>query len=217
MCQIADVVRLPSLPHLKIILVAAFERALDTWERFTSEFAIGGIDLASPAEKELAFMPSTNNVNEGALGSWRRFTRENPSSTIGHFNALATFARNDTQNFMDNHFESEDHQHLLREARLEDSSGVERKRRQELITLIQSEVGAKREKERVRGEKKTAEDTRLAAISIVSDSAIISKMTVKTLEDQLELHRRRGDKEIPLKSHMKIRQEKLEELVKAIS
>lgn len=41
-------------------------------------------------------------------------------------------------------------------------------------------------------------------------------MKVKDLDDQLELHRRRRDKDIPLKSHMKVRQEKLNQLVKAI-
>jgi hypothetical protein len=39
---------------------------------FTSEFAPGGlIDEATAEERELAWMPATNDENEGALGSFR--------------------------------------------------------------------------------------------------------------------------------------------------
>ena len=40
------------LPHLKPLLVSFFTGALETWERFTSEFAEGGsIDKATPEQK----------------------------------------------------------------------------------------------------------------------------------------------------------------------
>ncbi|KAJ7877232.1 hypothetical protein B0H14DRAFT_3784454 [Mycena olivaceomarginata] len=43
-----------------------------TWIRFSSEFAPGGlIDQSSATEKQLAWMPSTNDANEGALGAYR--------------------------------------------------------------------------------------------------------------------------------------------------
>jgi len=42
-----------------------------TWKKFTSEFAPGGlIDKATADERKLVWMPSTNDVNEGALGSF---------------------------------------------------------------------------------------------------------------------------------------------------
>ena len=42
-----------------------------TWKRFISEFAPGGlIDEATAEEKELAWMPPTNDINEGAVGSF---------------------------------------------------------------------------------------------------------------------------------------------------
>ena len=64
----------PQLPHLQPVLVAFFKGDLITFERFTSEFAPGSpIDLASATEKELAWMPPTNDVNEGALGSYRLY------------------------------------------------------------------------------------------------------------------------------------------------
>ena len=91
----------PSLPHLRELLVVFFQAALETWERFTSEFAPGGaIDQATTEEKELAWLPATNDENEGALGSFRRLIRHQPQLTLLDYNALAMFFRNNTQAFM---------------------------------------------------------------------------------------------------------------------
>jgi hypothetical protein len=61
----------PTLPHLQDLLVVFFEGAAETWKHFTSEFAPGGlIDEATVEERELAWMPATNDENEGALGSF---------------------------------------------------------------------------------------------------------------------------------------------------
>ena len=52
----------PNLPHFKPLLVAFFTKALETWERFTSEFAEGGlIDKATSEQKMRAWMPTTND------------------------------------------------------------------------------------------------------------------------------------------------------------
>ncbi|TFY83099.1 hypothetical protein EWM64_g903 [Hericium alpestre] len=57
----------PDLPHLKTMLVAFMRGALETWERFSAEFTPGSlIDTASDAERDLAYMPSTNDSNEDA-------------------------------------------------------------------------------------------------------------------------------------------------------
>ena len=43
----------PSLPHFRPLLIAFFTGALETWERFTAEFAEGGsIDNATSEQKE---------------------------------------------------------------------------------------------------------------------------------------------------------------------
>jgi len=55
----------PSLPHLKPVLVAFFKGALTTWEHFTSEFEEGGLIHSTTAEeRDRAWMPPTNDVNE---------------------------------------------------------------------------------------------------------------------------------------------------------
>ncbi len=81
-----------SLPHLQDLLVVFFKGAAETWKRFTSEFAPGGlIDEATAEERELAWMPATNDENEGALGSFRRLMQNQPQLTLLNHNALAMF------------------------------------------------------------------------------------------------------------------------------
>ena len=95
----------PELPHLSSVLVVFFKGARGTWKRFTTEFTPGGIiDSATDGQKELAWMPATNDINEGMLGSFRQYCRFNPRATLHMFNALAMYQRNDTQQFMDRNF-----------------------------------------------------------------------------------------------------------------
>ena len=59
------------LPNLKELLVVFFTSADETWTCFTSEFAPNGlINGATTEEWDLAWMPATNDENEGALGSF---------------------------------------------------------------------------------------------------------------------------------------------------
>ena len=69
----------PEFPNLKPALVAFFKGARETWQRFTSEYAPGGlIDEASEEEKNRARMPASNDDNEGALGSFRVMMHRQP-------------------------------------------------------------------------------------------------------------------------------------------
>ena len=62
----------PELPHLIPAIKAFFQGALESWKCFTSEYSPGGlIDEATLDEKEIAWTPSTNDINEGALGQFR--------------------------------------------------------------------------------------------------------------------------------------------------
>ncbi|KAF8800758.1 hypothetical protein BYT27DRAFT_7235975 [Phlegmacium glaucopus] len=79
----------PDFPHLKPAL------------HFTSEFAPGGlIDEVTQEERDLAWMPSTNDINEGALGSFRVLMRRQPQLTLLQYNAQTMFFRNNTGAFM---------------------------------------------------------------------------------------------------------------------
>lgn len=60
----------PLLPHLPGVLRAFFEGALETWQRFCKEFTPGGkIAGLTAVQRKWAWMPSTNDDNEGALGA----------------------------------------------------------------------------------------------------------------------------------------------------
>ena len=89
------------LPYFKDLLVAFFTGAANTWEQFTSEFAEGGlIDEVTAEERDLAWLPATNDENEGALGSFWQLMSQQPQLTLLNHNALAMFYKNNTQAFM---------------------------------------------------------------------------------------------------------------------
>ncbi|KAJ7669569.1 hypothetical protein B0H17DRAFT_887150, partial [Mycena rosella] len=111
----AVVDRMPNLPYLKAMTLAFSRGALATW--------------ASATERQLAWMPATNDANEGTLGGYRVKMRQCPSLTLHQFNAIAMYRQNNTQDFMDAVLSFDDHSYIMRIAREEDASGLERKRK----------------------------------------------------------------------------------------
>ncbi|KAF8209762.1 hypothetical protein K438DRAFT_2058662 [Mycena galopus ATCC 62051] len=159
-------------------------------------FVEGGLIDTSTEERRKGNMPAHNCNNEGLLGSWRRFSRESPSSTVDHFIDGVMFHRNETQQFLDEHMNTEADQDFLRqEARRIDESGLEKARREELNAHKLAAVEAKCAKDADKAEKVRKEKERLATIGIVTNLEEIKKMSDPKLKDQLELHRREGDKE----------------------
>lgn len=180
----------PTLPHFRPLLDAFLRGALETWERFTSEFAPGGlIDEATAEERELAWMPATNDENEGALGSFRHLMRYQPQLTLLNHNALSMYFRNNTQAFMAAKFtEDEDYKYLHALARKNDD---ERKRRRELVEFRDKREAEKiaRKNRREENARKTAEH--LAALQIVLDPTVVQLKGTK-LTDQLKLYKSEG-------------------------
>jgi hypothetical protein len=87
---------LPSLPHVKDITLAFFRGALTMWTRFSAEFVPGSIiDTCTATKRQLAWMPSTNNANKGALGAYQVAIRGKPSLTLHQYDAQAMFHQND--------------------------------------------------------------------------------------------------------------------------
>lgn len=118
----------PSLPHLKECLVSFFVGALETWERFCSEFEEGGIiSELSAAEKGRAWIQPTNDHNEGALGSLRQTWRRALSMTIAQHNACTMYKQNDTCGFIQSGvLNAADMKYICKEAQRVDSSGQEK-------------------------------------------------------------------------------------------
>ena len=112
------------LPHLQELLVAFFTGAYETWTQFISEFAPGGlIDAATTEEQDLAWMPATNDENEGALGSFRKLIRQQPQLTMQAYNGLAMFFRNNMQLFMEAKFTTDEDYKFLHKLARETGSG----------------------------------------------------------------------------------------------
>lgn len=178
-----------------------FRGALVTWECFSSEFTPGGlIDMATAEEKHLAWMPATNDVNEGALGLYQVTVRNKCSMMLHQYNAQAMFQHNDTQDFMDVVFKEADHISIMHQARILDASGIEGKRRKEIVDFRVEVAQIRKEKEDAHKAKNKANAERWLKVDIVTDIADLSGMTVAMLGDQIDAIRFRGLSDVPPKS-----------------
>ncbi|KII95110.1 hypothetical protein PLICRDRAFT_69546, partial [Plicaturopsis crispa FD-325 SS-3] len=205
----------PRLPHVRPITVAFFTGALATWERFTSEFAPGGlIDEATADERQRAWMPATNDANEGALGSFRLHARMKPNTTIHAYGAQATFNHNDTDAFMDAHFtEDEDHQHIRRKAREEDASGLAAQQRKAQHEYDEKIVADKRAKDAVKAQKVAEKRAHLSTLSLHLDPSTVASLSNVQLDEQLEKHRDLGNPDVPKKKDARLKAAKVSGLL----
>lgn len=220
--------RLPELTHIRPLLVKFFEGALTTWIRFSAEFAPAGlIDQSSATEREMAWMPSTNDANEGALGAYRVLLRNKPRLTLHLYNAIAMFSRNNTQAFMDAVFTKEEHRFVMQEARRVDSSKLEATRKKLQIEWDSQFAAANREKEAARGRKEAETSLRLSKVVLVTSMDQVEGWTNPRLDEQLDVLRKvKGMNEkneltvnvysVPLKSKISRKDQKLIALKNAL-
>jgi len=113
----------PGLPDINHGVTAFATGARTTFvERFSDEFKKGGgIDTLTETERNELYFSSTNDANEGGLGSWRRGQAGRPAETLHKFNAHFTSARNHTSTFMFHKLtQDEDAVYLMRTARERD-------------------------------------------------------------------------------------------------
>lgn len=215
MKAIADLVH--TLPHLKPVLVAFFTGALTTWERFTAEFAPGGlIDRATPDQKRRAHMPTTNDPNEGQLGSLRQYARKTSNFALHRYNALKMYKRNGTEAFLAKHATPELMQYIHKLARERDSSKLEAKRRQDLAARADADVEAKRAKQKKKDDKAAQVTKEIEQTPWVEEHSMVDSMKVPALKIQLEKYRSRVT-DIPKKSEInKLKRPGLIELLKHV-
>ncbi|PBK81225.1 hypothetical protein ARMGADRAFT_1039507 [Armillaria gallica] len=90
----------PDLPYLKALLTQFCIGALETWQRFSAEFADdGAIAKVSEENIEKAWMESTNDTNESAFGILRHTMRANPSISLPQLNAQQMYKQNGTTGY----------------------------------------------------------------------------------------------------------------------
>lgn len=217
----------PNLPDLDRAIAVFAKGALKTFsERFSDEFLEGGdIDKLSSEEKGELFFASTNDENEGALGSWRLGQRRRPSETIHKFNASFVTRRNDTKTFHREKLNTEeDEAYLRKSAREKDEQGLQNQIKEAQMNADAEKVAENHQKEFVRTEKrvKKAADITETGKKLILDNAGIEGLDVKNLNRQLDWHRENEKKvpdlseRVPLKSHMKIKADRAKELKKAV-
>lgn len=180
-----------TLPHLEQIICRFFEGASKAWKRFTSEFSPGGlIDESTTEEKERAWMPATNDVNEGSLGSFRVLMRSQPQLSLLQYNAQAMFHNNNTQAFMDTKLTDEDHTWLHKEAR--EMKGVDKKRRLEIIEHNEAKINEKQEASKQRKKKAANKAAAIAKVELIFDKEEIEKLKGEKLKDHLRAFKAAG-------------------------
>ncbi|KAH6880315.1 hypothetical protein BKA70DRAFT_1126587 [Coprinopsis sp. MPI-PUGE-AT-0042] len=173
-------------PHLDTILVAFLKGSQTTWIRFSSEFAPGGtVDTTTASERDLAWMPATNDVNEGALGGYRVHMRDKPSTSLLQFNAQAVAKKNNTVAFMAAVFNDDDFEYIRKVARRWDESGIETKRRAEQVEFEKNLAAIKLARIHHTGKEALERQARLAAVTIVHADEV-PKLTIPKLDEQLD-------------------------------
>ena len=154
--------------HLRGAFLAFLKGARDTWQRFTAEFDDTClISTLTPAQRDTAFMPPTNDHNEGALGGFRVAQRFAPQLSILQHNGRKMYSANDTASFFRT-LDKATHTWIRKKARELDAGGEERKRRQKQAEYDREKAAKKQEEESSRKTKKAAELATLKALPPIS-------------------------------------------------
>ncbi|KAL6301676.1 hypothetical protein BKA93DRAFT_719962, partial [Sparassis latifolia] len=160
----------PDLPGLTCMISAMFSGAAKGWVQFTTEFTVSGpFDSLTPAERALVFIPSTNDANEGALGSWRVHARSRPSSTASTFSSQARSERNNTEEFIVKCCNEDDQGYVMRTVRTADASGENAQFREELVENQRERAVQYCKKQEEDQRKKDREKERLRSIGLITD------------------------------------------------
>ncbi|KAI0055922.1 hypothetical protein BV25DRAFT_1842639 [Artomyces pyxidatus] len=185
-----------SLPHLRGAMVAFFEGALETWHRFTTEFADEKMGCWQSEALSWLHINATNDGNKGKLGGFHVGMRRAPSMTLHQYNARLTYKMNETSTYMQS-LSAQDLRYIRKVARRIDSGGLEKKRTRELADADEEVVREKRRKMDIQKQKVPG--------------------TNADLDLQLDWHRRLDTEGlIPKKTHLKVKQQKLDALVAAV-
>ncbi|KAF9478411.1 hypothetical protein BDN70DRAFT_767364, partial [Pholiota conissans] len=203
------------LPHLAGCLVAFLKGALETWYRFMSEFADDGVIAAlSRSEKDRLWIDTTNDVNEGALGTTRQMIHRAPNISLPKLNARMTYRKNDTRSFIEHSFNKPHQQAFLRaETRREDSAGIPMMGRKEEIAHDDAEVSRKRERDAAR---RANSDARIAILDTLQLELDIETLRHE-IRTQIAWHRRHDNSIPPKKMLSKMKKDDLlQELIRII-
>ncbi|KAJ7203738.1 hypothetical protein GGX14DRAFT_461046, partial [Mycena pura] len=197
--------RAAELPRLKDVIRAVFSGGVTGWSIFTEEFEEGGpIDKLTEQEKENINISSTNDCNEGMflfilhlithscsglLGYTRKQKQNSPSGTIGLFAARAMYRRNDTEDFISAHANNRDLTlYAIREARKRDASGSNKEFREERAKQLIARATENRARRDKHLQEEAERRAKLLAAPVVTETATLSTLTLKQLNEQMRIH-----------------------------
>jgi hypothetical protein len=95
------------------------------------------------------------------------------------------FHQNETQAFMENHFQSEDYQFIQKKACEAESSKLESKRKKELIQYAQAKNAKRMAGKKKREDNAVKKAERVAAVQLIFDRAEVKRLKGDRLKDQL--------------------------------
>lgn len=181
------------LCHLETILGAFFRGAYEKWITFTEGFEQDSpIAKLSPDQRWMAFLNTTNDCNEGALGMLRIALRRAPNISLFLYNSITMIKQNKVAEF----FATLDPARLAYirgEARRMANGSVEKLRRIKLAEhrFMKAKVNeetrmAKEMKER---ERKAREEAELQGVVLEEDPEKIQQLKGKSLDLQIKWHR----------------------------
>ncbi|KIJ12215.1 hypothetical protein PAXINDRAFT_83254, partial [Paxillus involutus ATCC 200175] len=177
-------------PNLRPLLKAFLQGAIKTLVRFTTEFAPGGaITNSTPAQRGLACMETTNDANEGALGTLRITLRRAPRMSLVQLNAQLKYKKNNTGRFVKTYLGPTARKFLRRKARILRTLGLEKKRRCAQVAYDKKVVQKHRDDDKRRAAQKDAEAAKFAAYIPHTTEAELLKMKVAEINFQIRWHR----------------------------
>ncbi|KDN43886.1 hypothetical protein RSAG8_05879, partial [Rhizoctonia solani AG-8 WAC10335] len=207
---------IPILPNIRPILVAFFQGALETWERFTSEFETGGlISQATEKQHKSAWIPATNDVSEGALGQCRQMLRRAPAMSDNQRNARVMWSHNNTYDWAKQTLTKEDEAYIRSEARHIDASGENKKLRAEMNAALEDRAAAGKAKQLKSLARQEATKSKLAGVELRSNATYeeLLCMRVSDLDLQIDKLREAGDKSVRAKSTLRNKDSKIREIL----
>ncbi|KAJ7058635.1 hypothetical protein C8F01DRAFT_1255784 [Mycena amicta] len=182
--------RASELPDLERALAATFRGAIKGWDIFTEEFKLGGsIDQLTTEERDEMFIDSTNDADEGGLGTLRQQKRKSPAGTIALFSARMMYQRNGTEDFISAHASSREMLlYAARETRKLDASGAEKKFRSDCADRLITTAAARKSQCARTLQKQAERRAVLLATPVIVDIPRLNRMTVPQLTAQMKIH-----------------------------
>ncbi|KAJ7473578.1 hypothetical protein B0H11DRAFT_2236415 [Mycena galericulata] len=180
----------PELPNLLLITSNLFTGCAKGWIQFTPEFHVGGtFDSLTPEQRAILWIPTTNDCNEGMLGSYRVHMRYHPNSTAHSFSNQTRTERNNTEAFIKKFCDAAVEKFVMREVR-KDGAGGSRAKFRKAFAALQKEKAANALKRRQKtAERKRAAAVHLAQLELEFDVNKIRALTSDRLKDQLRIYR----------------------------